>query len=167
MRPAPYHVPVNESILDLWRRLSGWPGGPRLFSFLVGRFARYSGSIGARVLELEPGHCVLTLRDRPKVRNHLRSVHATALVTLGELASGLAMTAAMPPRTRAIVTRLEIEYLKKARGPLSAHGSAPIPANDEKQEYVAVASIRNTDDEEVALIGVHWLVGPEKSKESS
>ena len=155
------------SIPELWQRLSGLPGGKWLFSVLVGRFARYSGSIGARVQELEPGSSIVTLRDRAKVRNHLRSVHATALVTLGELASGLAMLAGMPPRTRAIVTRLEIEYLKKARGPLTAHGTAPIPEGDEQQEYVAVASIRNADDDEVALIGVHWLVGPEPESESS
>ena len=148
-----------DSIPRLWRQLSGKPGGRWLFSVLVGRFARYSGSIGARVQELEPGRCVATLRDRPKVRNHLRSVHAAAMVTFGELISGLAMMAAMPANTRAIVTRLEIEYLKKARGTLTAHGKAPIPEGGEQREYVAVASIRNTDDEEVALIAVHWLVG--------
>ena len=152
------------SIPELWQRLSGLPGGKWLFSVVVGRFARYSGSIGARVQELEPGSSIVTLRDRAKVRNHLRSVHATALVTLGELASGLAMLAGMPPKTRAIVTRLEIEYLKKARGTLTAHGTAPIPEGDEQAEYVAVASIRNTDDDEVALISVHWLVGPEPDR---
>ncbi len=155
---------MNLSIPALWRRLSGRPGGRLLFSFLVGRFARYSGSIGARVLELEPGRSVPTLRDRRRVRNHLGSVHATALVTFGELASGLAMMAGMPERSRAIVTKLEIEYLQKARGPLTAYGKAPIPETAERQEYLVTASIRNTADEEVARLGVHWLVGPEESK---
>jgi acyl-coenzyme A thioesterase PaaI-like protein len=154
---------VNLSIPDLWRRLSGKPGGRLLFSFLVGRFARYSGSIGARVQELEPGKSVLTLRDRPRVRNHLGSVHATALATFGELASGLAMLAGMPKDGRAIVTKLEIEYLQKARGVLTAYGKAPIPPNAERQEYVVHASIRNTGDEEVARLQVQWLVGPNPS----
>ena len=157
---------MNFSIPDLWRRLSGKPGGRLLFSFLVGRLARYSGSIGARVQELEPGKSLLTLRDRPRVRNHLGSVHATALVTFGELASGLAMMAGMPDGSRAIVTKLEIEYLHKARGPLTAHGEAPIPPNAERQEYVAQVSIRNTGDEEVAHLQVHWLVGPAKQVQS-
>ena len=135
-----------------------------LFSVLVGRYARYSGSIGARVEELEPGRSRVTLRDRAKVRNHLQSVHATALVTLGELASGLAMMTAMPPETRAIVTGLDIEYLKKARGLLTAHGNAPTPEGDERREYVVSASIRDTSDDEVARMQVRWLVGPEKSK---
>lgn len=152
---------MSGSITDKWQRLSGLPGGRRLFSVLIGRYARYSGSIGARVEELSPGRSRVTLRDRAKVRNHLRSVHATALVTLGEMASGLAMMAAMPPKTRAIVTGLDIEYLKKARGPLTAHGAAPTPEGDQRREYVASASIRDAADREVARMRVRWLVGPE------
>lgn len=167
LRAVDYHGSVNVSIQDLWRRLAGWPGGRRLFGFLVGRLARYSGSIGARVRELEPGRCVLTMRDRPRVRNHLHSIHAAALVTFGELASGLAMMAGMPQRTRAIATKLEIEYLKKARGPLTAYGKAPVPESNERQEYLATVSIRNAEDEEVARVGVHWLVGPDASKDAS
>ena len=158
---------MNVSIPDLWRRLSGLPGGRLLFSLLIGRFARYSGSIGARVRELEPGRCVLTMRDRRRVRNHLRSIHATALVTFGELASGLAMTAGMPARTRAIVTKLEIEYLQKARGPLTAYGKAPVPESAERQEYLVTVSIRNAEDEEGARVRVHWLGGPDAPKDAS
>ena len=125
----------------MWRRLSGYPGGRRLFSFLLFRRVRYSGTIGARVVELEPGRCVAVMRDRPAVRNHLQSIHATALVTFGELASGLSMAAALPPRSRAIVTGLDVEYKKKARGPLTVLGLAPIPGGAERKEYVVTASI--------------------------
>ena len=156
-----------NSIPDLWRKLSGKPGGQVLFSMLVGRYARYSGTVGARVRELEPGRSLLTMRDAPRVRNHLNSIHATAMVTFGELATGLAMIAGLPEGMRAIVTNLEIAYLKKARGSLTAHGKAPIPENDEQRDYVAVASIRNEEDEEVALISVHWLVGPDPKKNGS
>ncbi len=155
---------MNFSIPDLWHKLSGYPGGRWLFSVLIGRFVRYSGTVGARLHELTPGRSLLTMRDRPKVRNHLRSVHATALATFGELASGLAMMSGMPPGMRAIVTKLEIEYLKKARGTLTAHGEAPIPDAGESREYLVTASIRNTEDEEVAKVVVHWLVGPDEAK---
>jgi len=149
-------------ILALWQRLSGLPGGRLLFSLLLGRFVRYSGTIHARVLQLESGLCVARMRDRRRVRNHLRSVHATALVTFGELASGLAMTAALPRGMRAIVTGLEIEYKKKARGLLTVHGRSPIPDGEERREYEVTATITDSSTVEVAEVRVRWLVGPEQ-----
>jgi len=158
------HSNPTGRILAMWRRLHGVPAGPLLFSFLLGRLVRYSGTVRPRVVKLEPGRSTVKMRDRARVRNHLRSVHATALVTLGELASGLALISGLPPRMRAIVTGLDIEYKKKARGDLTALGRAPVPDASEQREYEVAASIVDETGDEVAALRVHWLVGPERSK---
>jgi len=111
----------------LWRRLAPLPTGRWLFSRVFGWFVPYSGSVGATVVHLEAGRCELVLRDRRGIRNHLRSVHAVALVNAGEMASGLAMTLALDPAIRGIVVRLEAEYLKKARGRLTASAQVTVP----------------------------------------
>jgi acyl-coenzyme A thioesterase PaaI-like protein len=143
-------------LLAAWRRLSPKPGGAWLFSRFVGRMAPYTGTIGARVEALEPGHAVVSLRDRRAVRNHLRSVHAIALANLGELASGLAASAAMPPGVRGIPTAITIEYLRKARGTLTATGTAKLPQVIEPTSAEVQADIRNEQGEVVATVRVRW-----------
>jgi uncharacterized protein (TIGR00369 family) len=141
-----------------WRRLQNVPGGKRIFSWMVGRYAPYTGSIGARVEELRPGHARFTLRDRHSVRNHLRSIHAVALVNLAEVTSGLAMTTALPPGVRGIVTALSIEYLKKARGTLTATADVVVPRVDGRTPIELTATVTDAAGDIVARARVQWLL---------
>ncbi len=153
--------PTETRLLALWKRLSRLPGGRTLFGRLLARLVPYSGTTRPRVVELQPGHAVVRMRDRRPVRNHLGSVHAVALANVGELASGLAMTAALDPSVRAIVTRLEIAYHKKARGTLTAVGRAAPPAPvTEPVEVPAEATITDPAGDVVSTVTVSWLLGP-------
>lgn len=150
-----------DRLLAIWRRLAPLPGGRRVFGWLIGWAIPYSGTIGARIRFLEPGHCLLLLRDRRGVRNHLRSIHAVALTNAGELASGLAMTTALPPGTRAIVTQLATEYLKKARGVIVVEcrvKDAPRPAAP--MEVVVESTLTDAAGDIVARVQAKWLVAP-------
>lgn len=143
-------------LLRSWNRLRGVPGGRWLFSRMVGRAAPYSGSMRAQVLELEPGHAVVQLKDRRAVRNHLRSIHAIALANLGELSSGLAAAAAMPQGVRGIPTAIAIEYLHKARGTLTATGTAALPEVTEPVTADVHADIRDATGTTVTTVRVTW-----------
>jgi uncharacterized protein (TIGR00369 family) len=147
-------------VLATWHRLNRYPGGKWLFSRLVGRIAPYSGTIGARVEELRPGFARVRMRDRRRVRNPFRSVHAVAMMNLAEMASGLAMMAGLPPDARAILTGLSIDYSKKARGTLSAECSLQPPTSNERKEHVIAAVVRDGAGDEVARAQARWMVGP-------
>ena len=154
---------AGERISRLWDRLSGRPGGKRLFSWLVGRTAPYTGTMGARVQELSKGHARATLRDRRKVRNHLKSVHAIAQINLAELVSGLAVMYSMPPGLRGIPVRLEIDYVKKARGTLTAtcdlDDGIPAPEPGERIAFEAPVVLTDPEGEVVSRALARWMIG--------
>lgn len=120
----------------------------------------YSGSIGARVDVLEPGHARVMLRDRRAVRNHLHSVHAVALVNVLELTSGLAMLAGLPDELRAIVLHLEVDFVKKARGALTAECRCEPPSAAVEQEVWLEPFVTDLAGDVVARGRVQWLVRP-------
>ena len=159
MNIAVENLPEN-SILRWWNRLSSLPAGSLLFSRFLGWYAPYSGTIGSRVEELRPGFAKVSLRDRRSVRNHLKSIHAIALMNLGEIATGLAVLTALPSDMRGIVLGLQAEYLKKSRGTLTAKASFEMPAQmgDETSCEVKTEIIDEGGDV-VAVVRATWLLG--------
>jgi len=147
-------------LLSLWRTLSPFPGGRWLFSVVLGQMVPYTNTIGARIVELRPGYAQARMRDRRRVRNHLQSIHAVALVNLAEVTGGLAMSTGLPPTLRAIVVGLSIEYVKKARGTLTAESIVDLPPITESRELQILATVRDEANDVVARATVRWLVGP-------
>ncbi len=157
--PAAARSPYAR-IRELWLRLHALPGGTWLFSRLVGWSAPYTRTIGAHVVELRAGYAKVEMRDRWSVRNHLHSVHAIALMNLGELTTGLATTFGLPDDSRGIPTRLSIEFVKKARGRLSAECTAGAVDMSTERDYDVQAVIRDPAGDVVARCTARWRIGP-------
>ena len=160
LAPAARSAEGPNRLMATWRRLSPWPGGRWIFSLLLRRRVPYTGTISPRILELEPGLARVAMKDRRRVRNHLRSVHAVALVNLAEAATGLAMMAGIPDHARAILVGLSIEYTKKARGPLVGECRCEPPDGSASEERLLEGILRDASGEVVARAEARWLVGP-------
>ena len=147
-------------VRDIWNLLAGLPAGKVVFSRLVGRMAPYTGSIHATVTVLRAGHAEVEMRDRRAVRNHLDCVHAIALANLAELAGNVALMYSLPDDARFIVSGIDIEYTKKARGTSTAVGESPIPRTASRAQYDVPVTLRDAGGEQVARAVLHSLVGP-------
>lgn len=145
-----------------WDTLHRVPGGKRVFSRMVGRMAPYTGTIDAKVVELRAGFARAELEDRRAVRNHLGSVHAIALANFGEVVSGVGMLYSLPTGMRGILTGLEVSYLKKARGLLSATVEFEPIESRERRQMVFDVEIRDPAGQVCCTVRPHWLLGPER-----
>lgn len=145
-------------LLSIYSKLSRLPGGRRIFSKAVGRFAPYTGTIPFVVEHLDVGQSRVRMRDTRAVRNHLRCVHAIALMNLGEVATGLATYGSLPRGSRGIIVGLGMQYTKKARGPITAECSVDLPTTPGKHDFEVIAVLRNSDGAEVARATATWRV---------
>ena len=143
-----------------WQQLGGSRLGRWLFSRAIGTAAPYTGTVRPTVLELGEGRSRVAMHDRRRVRNHLRSVHAIALMNLCEVAGGLLATVSMPADARMIITRLEIDYVKKARGTIVAEGRCEVPVRRDHGLLPVEVIARDASGDAVARATVTVLVGP-------
>ena len=109
---------------------------PWLLSRLMGTIIKFAGTAKIRVEKLDANECVISLKNRKRVQNHIGSVHAAAMALLAESATGF-MTALSVPDNRIIVLRsMELTYVKRASGDMKAVAQF----SDEQVQY-----IRETD----------------------
>lgn len=152
----------TDRIRIAWDALNGLPFGRQVFSRIVGRVAPYTGSIKAEVLELRVGHARVKMRDRRRLRNHLRSIHAIALSNLAELAGNLALAYSIPGDARFIVTRMTMDYFHKARGDITALCAGAMPADNSEREVEISIELNDAQGVLVARGALFSLVGPVK-----
>lgn len=146
------------SIIYLWHCFQKWPAGKWLFSKLIGCLIPYTGSISPLVKSINPGDVFIEIRDRRSIRNHLKSIHAIALANAGEFASGLALFSRAPKNMAAIIVKLDITYLKKARGNLVAHATLAETVFQNDTDIVITTNINNAENETVAMTQATWRI---------
>lgn len=87
---------------------------------MAARKAPYFTTIKPSIDELRHNFISVSMKKRPAVHNHLKTVHAIASCNLCEFAAGMCMEASIPKHRRWIPTGMQVQYLKKATTNLSA-----------------------------------------------
>jgi acyl-coenzyme A thioesterase PaaI-like protein len=146
------------NLSTMWSKAQGIPLGKSIFSWILGRTARYTGTIGAKIEHLEHGRGVATMRDTARVRNHLKSVHAIALMNLGELATGATVMYQVDGRGRGILKGIGMKYHKKARGLITATCEFEAPVEPGKYDLEVEGSLTDTSGELVATVNATWRI---------
>lgn len=155
---------MASEALRLFRKLGRSAAGRWLYSRLICWRAPYFGSVSPTVDRLEPGRCVVRIRQRRRVQNHIGTVHAIALCNMAEMAGGLATDATIPAGTRWIPKGMSVRYLKKASGVMTATALVPAIADpNQAQDLHAIIEVRDAQNEVVFDADITMWVSPRRS----
>lgn len=154
------------SILGMYRKLSGVPGGKAAFTKAVCVKAPYFGNIRPRIEELRPGRCDVRIKDRRAVHNHLGTVHAIAMCNMAELAGGMLTDVTIPATHRWIPKGMTVEYLAKARGELRAVATLdPIPEFAEACDLPVEVDVLDRSGAAVMRAAITMRVSPKPTRD--
>lgn len=129
----------------------------------------FQNHVGVTLVEVGDGMASASLVQRDAVSNHIGTVHAGAMFTLGEAASGAAMAGALAPvilQMRPVAAVGSIAFKKIAKGTLTAQANTSRPGaelmqaieDDGKVAFDVTIDIRDVADETVAEMTVNWHV---------
>lgn len=113
-------MPHENYLLAMYQRCERLPLGKRLFAWVFSRKAPYFSTIRPQVESLEANRCVVLVRKRRQVQNHIGTVHVIAICNALEMAMGAAAEAGIPAHLRWIPKGMKVDYTAKANSDIRA-----------------------------------------------
>jgi acyl-coenzyme A thioesterase PaaI-like protein len=134
----------------------------------------FNRTLGLEYVSVGAGTAEIRLADREEHRNHVGTLHAGALFTVAEAASGAAFVAAFADRLATIVPVVEsaeIRFSAPARGTITANARLTTPATELLAELDRDGRTRppvevrlvDASGKEVAAMTVLWNVKRRKA----
>ena len=111
----------------------------------------------------------VTAKYRKKNLNHLRGIHACAIATIGEYASGVLLISNLDPAEyRLIMAKIEIDYVYQAKSSITAIASLTEeqkqknilePLQNEEAVFTTMeVPIHDAQDNLIATVKVKWQI---------
>jgi len=103
-------------------RFKGLPASlqPWVTSLLLGKVVPLVGTAGLRFDEISHERVVVSIRNRRKVQNHIKGVHAAGMALLAETATGFCVGMNVPDDKLPLIKTMKVDYLKRSVGDMKA-----------------------------------------------
>ncbi len=129
----------------------------------------FAKNIGVVLTEMGDGTAEGTLEIKPELMNHIQTMHAGVIYSLGETVSGAAMTGAFAEQILGltpVAAEATIHYTKKAKGSLRATGKTDqsgetlrrLVEQDGKARFKVAVTLFDETEAEVGKMTVEWAV---------
>ena len=104
----------------------------RAFNFMIGRVVPFVGTSGLRITKATKNEWVASLENRRKVGNHLKQIHACAMILIGETIGVMIMAMNLPGDRIPLVKNIEADFVKRSTGKLTG----VVNLTDEQIEFI-------------------------------
>ena len=142
------------------------------FEFLRTQFTEavpFSRHAGVEIIEIADGFARTRLTQSEVLSNHIGSIHAGAIFTLAEAASGAAMIGAfadMATAIRPLATEAKICYMKLGRGVIAAQARTDVAGTLLRAQLAASGlitfqvgvDVHDGRERVIARVAVEWRV---------
>lgn len=138
-----------------------------LLSFAVGRIVKFTGTAGISYDLMSRNKVIVSMKNRPKVRNHIGQIHAAAMMLLAETATGMVLGMNVPDDKIPLLKYMNTKFVRRSEGKMQAEASLNEEqqlhiANSEKGDVVITVKVTDESGEEPVLCEVCWAWVPKR-----
>lgn len=145
------------------------PGGLSTWvtSLALGRVVPLVGTAGLRYDEITRERVVVSIRNRRKVQNHIKGVHAAAMALLAETATGFCVGMNVPDDKLPLIKTMKIDYVRRSVGNMRAVAQLRPEqiqqiVSQEKGEVTVPVTITDESGQEPIQAEMIWAWVPKK-----
>jgi acyl-coenzyme A thioesterase PaaI-like protein len=91
-----------------------------VLSRLFARIVPFLGTAGLVFEDVNQEKVVVSAKNRRKIQNHIKGVHAATMALLAETASGFVMGMNVPDDKLMLLKSMHVDYLKRSQGDMRA-----------------------------------------------
>ena len=104
--------------VDQVQRLPAFARYP-VFNLMIGRTVPFVGTSKLRITKATNNEWVATLDNRRRVQNHLKQIHACAMMLIGETIGVMIMAMNLPGDRIPLVKNIEADFVKRSTGKMT------------------------------------------------
>ena len=149
-------------------RAPSFAKGP-ILSLAFNSNIKYAGTTGIAIERLDENEAVVHLKNRWRVQNHLKGVHATAMATLAESATGMVFGCHVPDSHIPLLKSMKVNFTKVAKGDLKAvahvtEEQKQLIQNSDRGSAIIAVKVTDEENKEPIQVEMEWAWTTKKKK---
>lgn len=163
--------PVNNQLLKIVKSSSLLPKKvqTKVLSATFGRVVPFVGTASIVYESVSASKVVVSIANKRPVQNHIKGVHAVAMVLIAETATGFVTALNVPDSRMVLIKNINVDYKTIAKGNMKAVATLTDEqreqiANNEKGELSIPITVTDETGNEPVEIEMVWAWLPKKRK---